>query len=91
MPKHDTPRRACAQRAFCRLLPLLALLAAGPGQALELKVSFDAAAASEPADGRVIVLLAPKGDPEPRFQVHAGVDAIQVFGVDVEGLAPGAS
>jgi hypothetical protein len=59
---------------------------------LSFAVSYPEAAAAGPLDGRVILLLskdAAEDAPEPRFQVAAGVEAIQVFGVDVEGLGPG--
>jgi len=57
-------------------------------------VSFPEARSAEPLDGRVLLLISTQGDPEkdepePRFQVRAGVRAIQLFGVDVEGLEPG--
>jgi hypothetical protein len=45
--------------------------------------------ASGPLDGRVLLILATEGESEPRFRVGGGLDAPQVFGVDVEGLAPG--
>jgi hypothetical protein len=52
-------------------------------------VSFSADASPGPLDGRVILILAPEGDTEPRFQVRSGVDAVQIFGVNVDALAPG--
>ena len=73
--------------------PALALLAAfgGAGEVsgLSIGVSFPESASAAPLDGRVLVLIARDGETEPRFAVRAGVRAIQVFGVDVEGLAPG--
>jgi hypothetical protein len=39
-------------------------------------------------DGRIILILASDDGREPRFQVRAGVDAPQVFGIDVEALMP---
>lgn len=56
---------------------------------LEIAVSFDEARSTEPLDGRVLLLIATNAETEPRFQVRAGVGAAQVFGMDVEGLAPG--
>ncbi len=56
---------------------------------LSVAVSFDPELGSEPLDGRMLLLLATGDDDEPRLQVSAGVDAIQIFGVDVESLAPG--
>ena len=45
---------------------------------------------SEPLDGRVLVIFSTDDADEPRFQIRGGVKSQQVFGVDVEGLAPGA-
>ncbi len=56
--------------------------------AAKITVSFPAAVEAEAVDGRVIVILTPKADPEPRFQVSAKVEAAQVFGVDLDGVAP---
>ena len=52
-------------------------------------VSFDATQLDAPQDGRLIVMLTRTDDPEPRFQVQPGPDAIPIFGVDVERWAPG--
>ncbi|GIV62392.1 MAG: hypothetical protein KatS3mg044_1258 [Rhodothermaceae bacterium] len=79
------------------MLRLLSLAALGlllalpaPAQGLRFTVSFDAATLAEAQDGRLVLMLAPAdATAEPRFLVRPGVDAIQVFGLDVEGLAPG--
>ena len=42
-------------------------------------------------DGRVLLILTPKGETEPRFQVAADYEGAQVFGVNVEALKPGGS
>jgi hypothetical protein len=60
-----------------------------PAGALEFAVTFEKSAAAGPIDGRVILLLSTSDETEPRFQVRAGVKAVQLFGVDVEGMAPG--
>jgi len=57
---------------------------------LEIAVSFSEAMSAEPLDGRVLVLLSTDDSEEPRFQINGGVTSMQVFGVDVDGLAPGA-
>jgi hypothetical protein len=44
---------------------------------------------SEPVDGRVILIVSDDNSSEPRFQRLRSPDAPAVFGVDVEGLAPG--
>ncbi|MCP3964306.1 MAG: hypothetical protein GY719_41290 [bacterium] len=58
--------------------------------ALEIAVSFDESLSAEALDGRVLLLLSTDDDDEPRMQVTAGLKAVQIFGVDVLGLAPGA-
>lgn len=72
-----------------RCLVVVCLLAAGPAVGLEIAVAFDEATRSEPIGGRLLVLIATDDESEPRFQVGWGVNTAQVFGVDVESLAPG--
>ena len=48
-------------------------------------------AVTEAHDGRVILIITPDGETEPRFQVKQSYDAPQIFGVNVDGLAPGES
>ncbi len=62
---------------------------ARPNAPLTFAISIPETAAGAPIDGRVILILAADDEAEPRFQVGAGLDAPQVFGVDVEGLSPG--
>jgi len=54
-----------------------------------LAVSFSPAASPTPLDGRVIVILTKDDGSEPRFQVRAGVNAVQIFGLTVNSLPPG--
>jgi hypothetical protein len=75
----------CMGAVFCAVIVLFA----GTGVAIEFEVSFSPAVETEPVDGRIILMLSPNADAEPRFQVRSGVRAIQVFGVDVTGLDPG--
>ncbi len=71
------------------LLPLALLLAAGCSGGPAFTVSFDEELSAEALDGRVILLLSTREEGEPRFQVSPGGNAIQVMGVDVEGMGPG--
>ena len=71
----------------CFVTLLCAFALANAAVALEIAVSIDPSLQGKPVDGRLIVLLTRNGETEPRFQVAAGIRAIQVFGVDVEGLA----
>lgn len=75
-------------RSLGPLLLVLSLLTGCSGGPA-FTVSFDEELRAEPLDGRVILLLSPREEGEPRFQVSPGVDAIQVLGVDVEGMGPG--
>lgn len=58
---------------------------------MRFDVSFTADLRSEPIDGRLLVLMAPNdgSEEEPRKRVKPGTDAIQLFGIDVDGLKPG--
>ena len=56
---------------------------------LEIAVSFDEARSAEPLDGRLLLLLSTNDEAEPRFQIRATLGSMQVFGIDVEAMAPG--
>jgi len=79
------PRRLMGWLAFSAIW----LAGAATADAFEFAVRFTAPTLGEAVDGRVLVLISHDGDTEPRLQVSAGLDAIQINGVDVEGLAPG--
>jgi hypothetical protein len=65
--------------------------APGPGDGPEfaITVSFPQTVGESPLDGRLLLLLSDDPSEEPRFQVDAGLKTQLVFGMDVEGLAPG--
>ncbi len=74
---------------FCLLtLFLLPTILTGQTAGLEVAVHFGSAQATAPLDGRLLLLIAPEGETEPRFQVAPGPAGIQVFGLDVEAMAP---
>ena len=52
-------------------------------------ISFPDDISSVPLDGRLILILSKNDDKEPRFQVSPGVQAVQMFGLTVDGMAPG--
>ncbi len=58
--------------------------------ALRVAVTLPAGRAAAPLDGRLLLLVSTDSAAEPRFQVADGPNTQQVFGVDVEGWAPGA-
>ncbi len=77
---------------FAGLLWACSAWAAEPGAALRFELSFPASVRSEPADGRVFVIVARAGDPEPRLQFGKEGEQYRsppFFGQDVEGLKPG--
>jgi hypothetical protein len=56
---------------------------------LRFAISFPAERSAQPLDGRLLLLISAKQEGEPRFQITDGPDTELVFGLDVDGLAPG--
>ncbi|MCP4711204.1 MAG: hypothetical protein GY869_21500, partial [Planctomycetes bacterium] len=56
---------------------------------LRFAVSFPREFSNQPLDGRVLLMISTIDQGEPRFQINDGPDTQMIFGVDVEGLAPG--
>jgi hypothetical protein len=52
-------------------------------------LSFSAEASAATLDGRLLLILSKDDGSEPRFQVRPGVNAVQIFGMNVQDLAPG--
>ena len=80
-------------RSCAAALSVSAVLLAVPLRSLaEVKfaVSFPSERSTAPLDGRMLLLLSTNGDAEPRFQVSDGPSTQLVFGIDVDGLEPGA-
>jgi len=72
------------------VLAITLMLVAGAALAAgRFSISFPAEMSSEPLDGRLLLILAPGGDQEPRFQVNWNEDAIPFFGIDVTSWKPG--
>ncbi len=57
---------------------------------LRIAVSFPRERSAAPLDGRMLLMLSTDGTREPRFQITDGPNAQQIFGIDVDGLSPGA-
>ena len=70
------------------ILVMAALPASADG--IRFAVSFPASQGTEALDGRVLLMVSTDDGAEPRFQIGDRVDTQVVFGIDVEGLAPGA-
>jgi hypothetical protein len=66
----------------------LALPAAASAQ-LKFALSFPEALSKAPLDGRLLLLVSTNDAAEPRFQISDGPGTQLVFGIDVDGLAPG--
>ncbi len=58
---------------------------------LKFEIKLPQGSASEALQGRLLVLVSAARGGEPRFQVSDGPESAQVFGVDVEGWAPGST
>jgi hypothetical protein len=70
--------------------PQKARLACQPQANLRFAVSFPVERSTIALDGRLLLLIASNNDREPRFQISEDLNTQQVFGIDVEGLKPGA-
>jgi len=76
---------------FAATVLALASLACGSRRGIEFALSFPAARSAQPLDGRLLVLISTDPAAEPRFQIGDGPNTQLVFGIDVEGLKPGAA
>jgi hypothetical protein len=81
-----------AARPAIFLVLAAALLAGLPrpvSAQLRFGISFPAERSKTPLDGRLLLLISANDKAEPRFQITGGADTQLVFGIDVDGLAPG--
>ncbi|MGI8732284.1 MAG: alpha/beta hydrolase-fold protein [Pyrinomonadaceae bacterium] len=72
------------------LFPQVAELGNSPAAKLRFAVWFPVERSTNPLDGRLLLLISANNAREPRFQISEDLNTQQVFGVDVEGLKPGA-
>ncbi len=75
---------------FC--LAVAMFMAAAQFSALASSITFKItlpASEHEPLTGRMFVIIARAGDPEPRLQVGGLRSRTELMGIDVQGLAPG--
>lgn len=98
MPRHVQRTSSTALPAFASLLlvaascPILSLAqqAAPEKSQVRFSISFSSALSSTPLDGRVYAIISTTDDPEPRFQIREDeIHSQQIFGADVDALAPG--
>ncbi|GIW52762.1 MAG: hypothetical protein KatS3mg081_2117 [Gemmatimonadales bacterium] len=59
-------------------------------QGVRFALSFPPERSALPLDGRMLLMLSVDSTAEPRFQINDGYNTQLIFGIDVEGLAPGA-
>ena len=72
------------------LVGALRMRAASAGvEAQRFSVSFPQERSAKPLDGRMLLLLSTDPSAEPRMQINDTVRTQMVFGIDVDGLAPG--
>ena len=56
---------------------------------LKFGISFSTEQNAEPLDGRILLLISTNESSEPRFQINDDPNTGMVFGINVDGLAPG--
>src|SRR5438067_1274335 len=81
-----------------RTKPILTLLllattfaASQSRKPLAFDVSFTKDISAAPIDGHILLLISKDPSEEPRFQIGGNIESQQMFGVDVDQLAPGAA
>jgi hypothetical protein len=65
---------------------------AGPASrttTMRFEITFPDTLSREPLDGRLLVMISTDPGDEPRFQISDSLKTQQIFGIDVDGLAPG--
>ena len=73
-------------------LACLVLMACGNPEGertAEISVSFSNSASDSALDGRLLLMLSSDPSGEPRFQIGTGLDTQLIFGMNVDGMAPG--
>ena len=55
----------------------------------EISVSFSSGASDSALDGRLLLMLSSDPSGEPRFQIGTGLNTQLIFGMNVDGMAPG--
>ena len=68
---------------FLAILPDIAM-----PQSPSITVSLDAEASDTPVDGRLLLIFGIDEEKEPRFAVKPSLDAIPIFGMNLEGVDP---
>lgn len=93
LPRWASPARIASFIAFACAILSCTRAAPAPAESrgaapLRVGISFAASRSSKPLDGRILLLMSTDSSKEPRQQISDAVTTQQVFGVDVDGLAP---
>ena len=93
LPRWASPARIASFFAFASAILSCTRAAPAPAESrgaapLRVGISFAASQSSKPLDGRILLLISTDSSKEPRQQISDAVTTQQVFGVDVDGLAP---
>ena len=83
------PRSRTAPAALLLIAAVGLAAPAGSFAQPKFALSFPEELSKTPLDGRLLLLISTNDDSEPRFQIGDGPRTGLVFGIDVEGLAPG--
>ena len=62
-----------------------------PGSTQNIRISFAESVTDSPKDGRLLLMFSNDTSAEPRFQIGAGLNTQLIFGMNVEGMQPGAA
>lgn len=83
-------RRSAVQFVLLAVSACLAWpVAVAAGDAPRFSVSFPKERSAKPLDGRILLLLSTDLSAEPRMQINDTPRSQMVFGMDVDGMAPG--
>jgi len=85
------PKSLCYALLSAVLLLMIPIFVHAQSSGLRFEISFPKEASAAPLDGHILLLISNSDKEEPRFQIEEDfADSQQAFGLDVDGLAPGA-
>jgi len=79
------------QAVICQAAPNHAHEQAAQASSFHFEVTFPASQSATPLDGRIYVIVSKSTSGEPRMEMSDQPSTQQMFGVDVDGMAPGKS
>jgi len=85
------PKSLCYALLSAVLLLMIPIFVHAQSSGLRFEISFPKEASAAPLDGHILLLISNSDKEEQRFQIEEDfADSQQAFGLDVDGLAPGA-